>query len=86
MQKHWNKNMELYKLRTVRGLDAKGVAKIAGVSYGVIVRLENDHSIPRSKNIPALARAYGVSVEEFIEIILRAKTGVQQPAVGQGGR
>ena len=76
MLKHRNKNMELYKLRMARGLNMKGVAKIAGVSYGTIFTLENNHSIPRSKNIPALAMAYGVPAAEFIEIILRAKTGV----------
>jgi transcriptional regulator with XRE-family HTH domain len=60
---------ELIVKRLAKGMTQADMAKSLGLSNVVIWRLEKGDSIPRPKNIPSIARAYGMTPEELVAIL-----------------
>ena len=56
----------LFELRDERGWTQKELAKLSGVSHTTIVHLETGQiGKPRMPTLRRLAKAFGMSVEEF---------------------
>jgi repressor LexA len=59
--------VKLRVLREERGLTHEAAAELANVSYWTLIRLESGERPPYMPTVTKLARAYGLSVEEFVE-------------------
>jgi transcriptional regulator with XRE-family HTH domain len=60
---------ELIVKRLAKGMTQSDMAKSLGLSPIVIWHLEKGDSIPRPKNIPSIARVYGITPEELVNIL-----------------
>lgn len=60
----------LANLRGERSLRA--VARAAGVSSSVAIRAERGVTVPTYRNARRLAEAYGITVEEYLDLVTRA--------------
>jgi transcriptional regulator with XRE-family HTH domain len=54
--------------RERRGYSVRGLAKIAGVGYVTIVRIENGHMSPTVAMLEKLARVLEIGVRDFFPI------------------
>ena len=59
--------VKLRDLREQRGLTHKEAAELANVSHLTLIRLESGERPPYMPTVTKLARAYGVSLAEFVE-------------------
>ena len=57
---------KLKKLREDKVLTMKETAKLSGVSYNTLYRLEHGKTGARQRSIKALARVYGVAPQELL--------------------
>ena len=66
MQKE-NISQRIRRLRTAAGYSQQQLANAIGVSDAAVSKWESEHSEPKSKFIPLLARVFGISTEEMLK-------------------
>ena len=60
--------VKLRDLREERGLTRKEAAELANVSHWTLIYLESGKRPPYMPTVTKIARAYGVSLEELLEV------------------
>ncbi len=65
---HMRQMILLRYWRERRGYSVRGLAKVAGVGYVSIVRIENGHMSPTVAMLEKLAEALGISVRDFFPV------------------
>lgn len=69
--------MTLKELRKLRGLTQEQLAATSGVDWSTLAGIERGESKnPRSANVAALAKALGVTMEEFLDAHAETKAEV----------
>jgi transcriptional regulator with XRE-family HTH domain len=69
-------------LKTIRekaGLTQSALAERAGVPLRSVQNWEQGHRVPRMQNLPRLAKAMGVSVNDLVAGIVEEKIGTEPP-------
>ncbi len=59
--------LRLRALREKRGLSVRGLAKMAGVQFSTVHRIETGKMSPRLVTLTKLAKALGVSVSDLVK-------------------
>lgn len=59
--------MRIKKLREAQGISQKALADDLGVLVSSISNWENEFSLPRTRQLPGLAKALNVSVSELYD-------------------
>lgn len=57
--------MRIRELRTEKGISQCILAKNCGVTQAVVSQWENEVALPRTRQLPALARVLGCSIDEL---------------------
>jgi transcriptional regulator with XRE-family HTH domain len=60
--------VKLRVLRQERGLTQEEAAELAEVGHRTLIRLESGERAPYMPTVTKIARAYGVSLEELLEV------------------
>ncbi len=79
--------MEKIRLKAARiraGLRQVELAKMAGVSPGMLSRYECGWLVPREDTAGRIARALGISPQEVLEFYPTARTRLPAPSSGTG--
>lgn len=63
------KRIALIKTRLAKGLNRSQIAKKAGVALSTVNKLESNFRFPQPHHIPNLAKAYGMNVKDFVDIL-----------------
>lgn len=75
----------LRAIRAEKGLTQESLGQLAGMRYQVVARLERGDRTPSWETVLKLAKALGVSTEEFVDPDAGQEGDADEPPAGGGG-